>query len=94
MDALKFWAVFSVGVAAGAAVALIYAPQTGAKTRRQLKRGLGDASDYIRDAAGNFSGQAESVIQRGKDAMGGVIDTANSAASAASGAAKKVAESF
>ena len=51
MNTLKFWAVFTVGVAAGAAVALIYAPQPGAKTRKQLKRSFNDASDYLKDAS-------------------------------------------
>ena len=34
MSATRYWAVFSLGVAAGAAAALIYAPQTGEKTRK------------------------------------------------------------
>lgn len=39
MSAAKIWIAFSIGVAAGAAVALIYAPQSGARTRRQIRRG-------------------------------------------------------
>ena len=50
MSVVRYWAVFSLGVAAGAAAALIYAPQTGEKTRKQLKRNFEDASDYIKDA--------------------------------------------
>ena len=38
MDTFKFWAVFAVGVAAGAAVALIYAPQT---VRKLASRSVG-----------------------------------------------------
>ena len=40
MSAVKFWTVFAIGVAAGAAVGLTYAPQSGVKTRRQLRRGF------------------------------------------------------
>ena len=75
MNTLKFWAVFTVGVAAGAAVALIYAPQTGAKTRRQLKRSFDDASDYVKDASEQLGDQAEKVIRRGKSVVDDVVDT-------------------
>ena len=49
MDSLKLWIVFSVGVAAGATVALMMAPQAGTKTRKQIKRKLDDAADYTKD---------------------------------------------
>ena len=40
MESWKFWTAFGVGVAAGATVALLYAPQTGDRTRLQIRRGL------------------------------------------------------
>ena len=83
MSAVKFWAVFSIGVAAGAAVALTYAPQTGAKTRRQLRRGFDDASDRIKNVAETMSDQTEKYVQRGKDIAENVADTASSAYKAA-----------
>lgn len=86
MSAVKFWAVFAVGVAAGASVALIYAPQSGIKTRRQLRRGLEDASDYVRNTADAISDCAEKYVKRGKDMAENVMDTASSAY----GAARKV----
>jgi len=86
MSAVKFWAVFTIGVAAGAAVALIYAPQSGVKTRRQLRRGIEDASDYVKNTAETISGQAEKYVKRGKDIVENVKDTA----STAYGAARKV----
>ena len=92
MNALKFWAVFSVGVAAGAAVALIYAPQSGARTRRQLKRGLNDASDYLKDATENLSGHAEKVIKRGQGLWDDASDSANSAVKAANKVVNKTAK--
>lgn len=81
MNVLKFWAVFTVGVAAGAAVALIYAPQTGAKTRRQLRRGIEDAGDYLKDAAETVSDHAEKYVRRGKDIVDDVVDSASNAVS-------------
>ncbi|HZD48489.1 MAG TPA: YtxH domain-containing protein [Silvibacterium sp.] len=83
MNPIKFWAAFAVGVAAGAAVALLYAPQSGEKTRRQLRRNLEDAGDYVKDAADTFSDQAERYIKRGKDVVGDVVDSASTAVNAA-----------
>ncbi len=79
MNTLKFWLVFSVGVAAGAAVALLCAPQTGVKTRKQIKRKLDDAGDvlqdqlddageYIKDQATTLGEQAGKAYARGKQA--------------------------
>ena len=82
-NAIKFWAVFTVGVAAGAAVALIYAPQSGEKTRRQLRRGLEDASDYIKDTAETLGDHAEKYIRRGKDVVEDIADSASNAVNAA-----------
>jgi gas vesicle protein len=83
MNAIKFWAVFTVGVAAGAAVALIYAPQTGEKTRRQLRRKFEDASDYLKDASETIGDHAEKYVKRGKGIVEDVVDSASSAVSAA-----------
>lgn len=88
MDTWKFWMAFGVGVAAGAAVALLYAPQPGDRTRKQLKRGLEDASDQIKstaedfsDAAGKYGKQAERVIRRGREVVDETISKAGSVAS-------------
>jgi gas vesicle protein len=80
----KFWAAFGVGVAAGAALALIYAPQTGEKTRRQLRRGYEDAADRLRSTANDVSDQAGKYFKRGKNAVSDVVDSAQDLANAAS----------
>ena len=85
MKTFKFWMVFSVGVAAGAAVALICAPQTGVKTRKQLRRKMDDAGDYlkdqlddageyIKDQASTLGDQATKVYKRGKSTAADVSD--------------------
>ena len=101
MNYLKVWAAFSIGVAAGAAVALIYAPQTGVKTRKQLKRGFEDASDYVKDAtsyvkdaSSKVSDQAQDVFSRGKDVVSSAVESASDMASAATDAAKKKIAEF
>ena len=80
---LKLWAVFTVGVTAGAVVALIYAPQTGERTRKQLRRKLEDAGDYLKDASETLGDHAEKVVKRGKDVWEDVADSASKAANRA-----------
>lgn len=86
MSAGKFFMAFFIGAAAGATLALIYAPQSGAKTRRQLRRGFEDAGDYIRDTAETFGDQAGKCMKRGMS----LVEDAKDTAQFAFGAAKKV----
>ena len=83
MSAAKVWIAFSIGVAAGAAIALIYAPQSGVRTRRQIRRGWEDANEYVKDTAGTVAGQAGKYVKRGKEVAENVAGTATSVYSAA-----------
>ena len=85
MNTIKFWLAFSVGVAAGASVALLCAPQSGTKTRKQLKRKLDnagdylqdqfeDAGEYLKDQASTLGDQAAKVYKRGKEAASDYSD--------------------
>ena len=89
MNIVKFWAVFTIGVASGAIVALICAPQSGEKTRRQLKRKFEDASDYLKDASDTLGEHAQKVVKRGKDVW---EDAADSASKVANKAVKTVSD--
>ena len=102
MKTFKFWLVFSVGVAAGAAVALIYAPQPGTKTRKQLKRKLdnaGDylkdqldeAGDYLKDQASEIGDKATKVYKRSKDVA---FDASDNLVGSLQSAAKSVKSSI
>jgi gas vesicle protein len=94
MSLFKYWTVFSIGVAAGAAVALAYAPRSGEKTRKQWKRKFDDTSDYIRDTADEFSRHANKVYSRARDVADDVASQADSFARRVSKTAGKVADSF
>jgi gas vesicle protein len=83
MSTWKFWAAFGVGVAAGAALALIYAPQTGARTRRQIRRGFNEAADYVSEAADTVTDAANKYIKRGKETVNDVVDSAQNVMTAA-----------
>jgi gas vesicle protein len=83
MNVVKFWAVFGIGVAAGAAVALLYAPQSGERTRRQVRRKLEDASEYVKDTAETISEHANKAYKVGRGAVEDALDTASTAYDAA-----------
>lgn len=91
MSVFKYWTAFSIGVAAGTAVALAYAPRTGDKTRKQWKRKLDDTSDYLQS---DFSKQANKVYSRAKDVAEDLASQADTFARKVSKTASKVAESF
>jgi gas vesicle protein len=94
MSAKGFWIAFAVGVAAGATVALLYAPQPGVKTRRQLRRNFDDGVDYLEDAASHLKQQAEALSNEARKAFksskGQVADVVEMASEAVSGVVKGV----
>ena len=70
----EFWIALGIGALAGGVAALLYAPQAGEKTRKQLKRGLEDAGDaleeagdYLKKQAEYLSREAQKLIDSGKD---------------------------
>lgn len=72
MSSKTFWIAFGVGVAAGATIALLTAPQRGKRTRKQLLKGVGDAgeylhqaSEYLREQAERLSVEAQSAFRNG-----------------------------
>lgn len=94
MSAKGIWIAFAVGVSAGAAVALLYAPQPGIKTRRQLRSNFDDGVDYLEEAASNLKQQAESLSNEARKAFkrtkGQVAEVVEMASDAVSGAVKGV----
>jgi len=73
MSAKNYWLAFGIGVSAGAAIALLYAPQSGARTRKQLRKGLDnavdDANDYLKDAGDYLKAQAEKLSDEAEVAV-------------------------
>jgi gas vesicle protein len=83
MSAKNYWLAFGIGVSAGAAIALLYAPQTGAKTRKQLRKGAENAGDYLEDAgdylkaqAEHFANEAQKAIKRSREQVETAVDKA------------------
>ena len=60
---------FLLGALAGGITALLFAPQSGAQTRRRLKRGADDLYEKGVHLAHDVEGKAESVIGAVKGAV-------------------------
>lgn len=77
MTAKGFWIAFGAGLATGAAVALLYAPQRGMRTRRQLMKGFGGAGEYLTHAGDYLKEQAERLSREAQTAYRKGIDQAS-----------------
>jgi gas vesicle protein len=59
-----------IGLGIGTIVALLFAPQSGKKTRKNLRRKYEDALDAVedlRDQAGDYVGRGRDYLERGRD---------------------------
>ena len=65
---------FVAGAAVGAAVALLYAPQSGKKTRELIGRRAGEGKDYLVDRSKELREQAEDYVEKGKDLVSQQLD--------------------
>jgi len=90
MDKKGIWIAFTVGVAAGAAVALLYAPESGADMRNRIRgniddgvESLGDAANYLKEQADSLSKQAQAFVERTRGQVQGVIDATTGAVTTA-----------
>src|SRR5215469_13066113 len=92
MSAKNYWLAFGIGVSAGAAIALLYAPHSGDRTRKKLRKGvetavedaseyLKDAGDYLKTQAERFTDEAQSAIKRARGEAARFVDKASDQAS-------------
>ena len=78
-----FWIAFGLGALVGGTAAILCAPQSGAMTRRKLRRSvedlgdnLQDAGDYLKEQAERLSKEAQKLINTSKEQLGSAVDTA------------------
>jgi gas vesicle protein len=90
MDKRGIWIAFGIGVSAGAAIALLYAPQSGAATRKRLRGNiedgveyLEDAADYLKEQADYLSKEAQKLVKRTKGQVSDIVDTATNTVTSA-----------
>jgi gas vesicle protein len=57
---------FLVGASLGAAVALLYAPQSGDRTRRVIKRRLVDGRDSMAESGADLMDRGRELFERGR----------------------------
>jgi len=57
---------FLAGAAAGAAVALLFAPQSGRKTRRYLRRKAGESREVLAEAGEEILNRGREFVERGR----------------------------
>lgn len=60
---------FLLGVGVGAALGLLYAPNSGEETRRELRQRADEGRDYLKQRGGQLRGQAEDILDRGRGAV-------------------------
>jgi gas vesicle protein len=59
--------IMTAGVGIGAAVGLLYAPQSGRQTRKLISRAAEDGADFVAERSREIRRQAEDAFERGKD---------------------------
>jgi gas vesicle protein len=64
--AINFVAGVLVGAVLGATVALLAAPQSGKRTRRQLKKAVYSARDNAGERWGDLSDEVRSAVEAGR----------------------------
>jgi gas vesicle protein len=57
---------FLVGAAVGASVALLYAPQTGDRTRRMIGRKLADGRDALSEQGSDLLDKSRELFEKGR----------------------------
>ena len=60
---------FLLGLGLGAAVGILFAPQSGAETRRMLKEKADEGADYVRRRSSELQESASDAIDRGKQSL-------------------------
>jgi len=70
---------FIIGLAVGAGLALLFAPRTGAETRRDLQRRARDVGDQAQDLVSELTESVGNTIQHAKDSVEGRIDATRDA---------------
>ena len=69
-------APFLIGLAVGAGLALLYAPQSGAETRRLIRRKARRAADVARSTADEVADNVHDRVERAKRRVGEGFDEA------------------
>ena len=70
---------FLAGGAIGAGLALLFAPASGAETRKRLKEGAHDVTDLARNRAGEGVGKVTHLVEDNKEDLKAAYETGKDA---------------
>lgn len=77
---------FLIGGVVGAGIAMLYAPNSGAQTRKKMKEGLGDATDWARDkyddarhTVADTTGKVRQIVDEKKEDLKAAVDAGKEA---------------
>ena len=70
---------FIMGLAVGAGLALLFAPRSGAETRRDLQRRAREVGDQAQDLVSELTDSVGNTFQQAKSKVEGKIDAARDA---------------
>src|SRR5438477_6154608 len=70
---------FLLGVMVGAGLALLFAPQSGAETRRSIRRGANRVRKAAEDAVGDVTGKVSDTFEHARQRVEEQIETARDA---------------
>jgi gas vesicle protein len=74
-----FVAGIGFGIAAGSLIGLLYAPQAGRRTRRQIAAALGDGADYVKSKAEDTGDYIQKQTSHLRDEAGELLDRGKAA---------------
>jgi gas vesicle protein len=58
---------FIAGVGVGACVAFLFAPKTGRQTRKLIAKKAAEGKDYVASMGQELMGQAEELVEKGRE---------------------------
>jgi len=99
----EFWIALGLGALGGGIAALLFAPQSGEKTRRQLRRSVEDAgesigesleesAEYLKKQADRLGKEAQKLLDASKQHFDVALDAAGDVVKSANKAAKTVSK--
>jgi len=66
---------FLIGLGAGVAIGMLFAPKSGQETRELLKNKAGEGADFVKQRSAEVKQQATEWVDKGKEALGKQKDT-------------------
>jgi gas vesicle protein len=76
---MKYELTFLAGLAAGAALGVIFAARSGKETRKAIREKAQEGADQIASAAGKVRARVKDVAARGKEQIGDAVEAGKDA---------------